>query len=119
MPDPGTSTAITLGTGASIGIASIVLGINPDAAIGAFAGATLFITSARELSIGTRFTYLLISIVMGYYLAGEIQSHTGIAAPAVAGFIGGLSAISIGLLIIKHLQESNLRELLRGRNDRM
>jgi hypothetical protein len=116
MPDPGTSTALTIGTGAGIGIASIVLGINPDAAIGAFAGATLFITSARELAIGTRFIYLLISIVMGYYLAGEIQRHTGIEAPGVAGFIGGLSAISIGLLIIKEFQGGELiRLLLRAR----
>lgn len=112
------TTTIAIATATGTSLASIMLGLNADTAIGSFAGATLFITSTRELTVKTRILYLIISIVMGYFVAGEILQNTFITSPAVAGFIGGLTSISIGLLIIKNLQDGDLIELinsLRGR----
>lgn len=109
MSEPTTATGVTLTSLASVSLASVLLGIDPNTAIGAFAGATLFITSARELSIGVRLVYLLISVVMGYHAAAEIITHTPITAPAIAGFIGGLGSISAGLLIIRQLQDGSIR----------
>jgi len=117
MAEPS-SSAVIITTATGISLASIVFGLNADAAVGSFAGATLFITSTRELTIKTRILYLIISIVMGYFVAGEILQNTFIASPAVAGFIGGLTSISLGLLIIKQLQDGDLIGLissLRGK----
>ncbi|WP_028294033.1 putative holin [Oceanobacter kriegii] len=110
MPEP-TAATVSVTSLFGISLASIVLGIDANTAIGAFAGATLFITSARELNLATRFVYLLISVVIGYHAAGEITAHTPIAAPAIAGFIGGLCSISAGLLLIRQLQEGNLTNI--------
>lgn len=111
MAEPS-STAIAVTTAAGISLASVVFGLNTDIAIGSFAGATLFITSARELTVKTRILYLIISIVMGYFMAYELMKNTFISGPAVAGFIGGLTSISLGLLIIKQLQDGDLIGLL-------
>ena len=111
MADPSTA-GIAIATATSVSLASVVFGLNADTAIGAFAGATLFITSTRELTIKTRILYLIISMVMGYFFAGEILQNTFIASPAVAGFIGGLTSISISLLIIKQLQDGDLIGLI-------
>lgn len=111
MAEPST-TAIALTTATGISLASVVFGLDADTAIGSFAGATLFITSTQELTLKTRILYLIISIVMGYFVAGEILKNTFIASPAVAGFIGGLTSITIGLLIIKQLQDGDLIKII-------
>ncbi len=113
MPEPTTAAGVSLATLFGVGIASVLLGIDSNTAIGAFAGATLFITSARELSIGVRLVYLMISVVIGYHMASEITAHTPIVAPAIAGFIGGLSSISAGLLIIRQLQDGSISNLFK------
>lgn len=117
MAEPS-STAIAITAATGISLATVVFGLNADTAIGSFAGATLFITSARELTVKTRILYLIISMVMGYFVAGEIIKNTFISGPAVAGFIGGLTSISVGLLIVKNLQDGDLIGLissLRGK----
>lgn len=113
MAEPS-SAAIVITTATGISLASVVFGLNADTAIGSFAGATLFITSARELTVKTRILYLIISIVMGYFMAGEIMQNTFISGPAVAGFIGGLTSISLGLLIVKQLQDGDLIGLINS-----
>jgi hypothetical protein len=117
MAEPSTAV-IAIATATGVSLASVVFGLNADTAIGSFAGATLFITSTHELTIKTRILYLIISVVMGYFVAGEILQNTFIASPGVAGFIGGLTSISVSLLIIKQLQDGDLIGLissLRGK----
>lgn len=113
MAEPGTA-ALTTSTAAGIGLASLFPGIDGNALIGAFAGATLFVISARELPHWMRALYLLISLVMGYIAAPEITSHTFISQSGVAGFVGGLLCISVAQPLVRKLETTDILSLLKG-----
>ncbi len=113
MAEPGT-TALTTAAATGIGLASLFPGIDGNALIGSFAGATLFVISARELPHWQRAVYLLISLIMGYIAAPEIISHTFINQSGVAGFMGGLLCITVAQPLVRQLGESDLLTLMRG-----
>ncbi|MFN3881505.1 MAG: putative holin [Nitrincola lacisaponensis] len=113
MAEPSTTTAITVATG-SVGLAAIIPGIDGNALIGAFAGATLFIMSAKELRHWVRAIYLLISLTMGYFAAPEIINLTFIKESGVAGFVGGVFCISVTLPLVRQVEDMNLINLIRG-----
>lgn len=100
---PVVATAIT-------GLATLLPGIDGNALIGAFAGAALFVTSARELSLPYRLMYLLISLIMGYLATPELIAHTFIKEPAVAGFIGGLLCVTVA----EKLKELDISTFFKG-----
>lgn len=114
MAEPNTTLAVTAAAG-SITIGSALLGLDTEAAIGALAGAAVYVTSARELNLPTRLVYLVASVVLGYILTPEIISHTFIQARAVAGFIGGLLGVTGGQLLLKQLHNTDLTWLIRGK----
>lgn len=114
MAEPNTTLAVTAAAG-GITVGSAMLGLNTEAAIGALAGAAIYVTSAKELNLPTRIIYLLASVVLGYILTPEIVSHTFIEAPAVAGFIGGLLGVTGGQLLLKQLHNTDLTWLIGGR----
>lgn len=113
MADPGT-TALTTSAAAGIGLASLLPGIDGNALIGAFSGATLFVMSARELPHWVRAMYMLISLIMGYIAAPEIMSHTLINQSGVAGFVGGLLCITVAQPLIRKLQDADILTIARG-----
>lgn len=113
MAEPSSTSAAVISS--SITMATFLPGIDGNALIGAFAGATLFVATAKEIGIVLRFIYLFISILMGYFLAPSIISHSVVEEPALAGFIGGLFCITASLKIMDYIQNTNIANLLRGK----
>lgn len=113
MAEPST-TAVAIATTTGVGMASLFPGIDGNALIGAFAGATLFVMSARELTLFERILYMLISSVMGYIAAPEITANTFIQASGVAAFIAGFLCITVMLGLIKQLEGTDLISAIRG-----
>ncbi|SIQ10701.1 putative holin [Marinobacterium stanieri] len=112
MAEPSTATAITVAT-TGVGLAALFPGIDGNALIGAFAGATLFVMSARELRHWVRAVYLVISLVMGYIAAPEITNLTFIEQTGVASFLGSVFCISATLPMIRQLEDADLLELIQ------
>lgn len=114
MAEPSTTAAAILST--SVGLASFIPGIDGNALIGAFGGATLFVMASKELGVFTRFIYLFISLLMGYVLVPSVLAHTPIEEPALAGFVGSLFCISIALKGMQQIENTNLINILRGKS---
>jgi hypothetical protein len=114
MAEPSSTATATLS--AAIGLASFLPGIDGNALIGAFAGATLFVMTSKELGVITRFIYLFISLIMGYVLVPTVQTHSFIEEPALAGFVASLSCITIALKGMHHIENTNVINLLRGKS---
>tara|TARA_R110002167_G_scaffold98718_9_gene259411 strand:+ start:3449 stop:3799 length:351 start_codon:yes stop_codon:yes gene_type:complete len=113
MADLSTPVALAVTT-TGISLASVLPGIDGNALVGAFAGATLFVTSAKELSHLTRLIYLLVSLVMGYLAAPEVVANTFIEQSGVAGFLSGMSVITLTLQLSKRMQDVDIAALLKG-----
>lgn len=115
MAEPNTTAAIITMAGGGITIGSALLGLDTETAIGALAGAAVFVASTKELNLFTRLVYLLASVVIGYFIAPEIITHTLLQVPAVAGFIGGLLGVTAGQLLLKQMHNTDLIQLIRGK----
>lgn len=111
MAEP-TSTTVAGSLLASVGLATLLPGVDGNALIGAFAGATLFVVSANEYSVITRLIYMLISLVMGYMSAPEITARLPISETGVAAFLAGLSCVYLGLKIQDQIKAISLTELI-------
>jgi hypothetical protein len=106
MAEPSTTTTALVSAG--IGFASLAPGIDGNALIGAFAGAALLVVSSKDLTIGKRFAYLVISLVIGYMAAPEVVRLTPIRSTGVAGFFGAALAITITLQLLDRLKTLDL-----------
>lgn len=112
MAEP-TSTTTALAASAGVGFASLAPGIDGNALVGAFAGAALMVISSKDLSLGKRFAYLLISMAVGYMGAADIVSVTPIRSTGVAAFAAAAVAITITLELIERLKTVDLLALLK------
>lgn len=106
------STLAVVATG--VGLASLVPGIDGDAMVGAFAGGTLFVVSAKALPIWQRLIYLAISIVAGYQGAPEILRWLPIQSTGVAAFVGAAMGITLTLALIERSKRLDLSWFRRG-----
>ena len=114
MAEPSTAATAVLST--TIALASFLPGSDGNALIGAFAGATLFVMTSKELGLLTRFIYLFISLIMGYLLVPSVLAHTPIKEPALAGFVASLFCITIALKGMQQIENANLINILRGKS---
>lgn len=105
MAEPSTTTTAIV---AGIGFASLAPGIDGNALIGAFAGAALLVVSSKDLGLGKRFAYLVISLVVGYMAAPEVVRLTPIHSTGVAGFFGAALAITVTLQLLDRLKSVDL-----------
>jgi hypothetical protein len=105
MAEPSTTTTAIV---AGIGFASLAPGIDGNALIGAFAGAALLVVSSKDLGLGKRFAYLVISLVVGYMAAPEVVRLTPIHSTGVAGFFGAAMAITVTLQLLDRLKTVDL-----------
>lgn len=64
------SSVLTTKTTAAINLLSILSGIDSAIAMGAFAGAAVFVMSSTELSVSRKIAFFLISFLAGYVAAG-------------------------------------------------
>jgi hypothetical protein len=110
-PTSLTGTAM-LATG--VGLASLLPGIDGDAMIGAFAGGTLFVVSAKNLPVWKRLIYLGISVVAGYYAAPDVLRWVPIQSTGVAAFAAAACAITVTLGLIERGRTLDLPRPRRG-----
>lgn len=113
MAEPGTTTATAAASALGLGLASLFPGIDGNALIGAFAGAVLVVVTSKDLGIGKRFAYLLISLVMGYLGAPEIMQRTPIGSSGVAAFFAAALTIVVTLQLIERLKSFDLLAMFR------
>ncbi|MET0322543.1 MAG: putative holin [Duganella sp.] len=106
MAEPSTTTTAIVYSG--IGLASLAPGIDGNALIGAFAGAALLVVSSKDLSVGKRFAYLVISFVVGYLAASDVVRITPIQSTGVAAFLAAATAIGITLQLVERLKTVDL-----------
>ncbi|MDF2010028.1 putative holin [Klebsiella quasivariicola] len=127
-----TLTTESLNQGLSIGaLASVVVGVPPEVALGALAGAVIFVTSAVEYPIRRRLLLALLSFLCGvlFYkatasvligFASLIPTITqdsfekGIVFSAGA-FVSSIVAVRIGIWL--YHRSENPRDLMPGRKD--
>ena len=127
-----TLTTESLNQGLSIGaLASVVVGVPPEVALGARAGAVIFVTSAVEYPIRRRLLLALLSFLCGvlFYkatasvligFASLIPTITqdsfekGIVFSAGA-FVSSIVAVRIGIWL--YHRSENPRDLMPGRKD--
>ncbi|MDW7080685.1 putative holin [Escherichia coli] len=126
----GTVTADSLNQGLSLGaLASVVYGVPPEVALGALAGAVIFVTSAVEYPVRRRVLLLILSFLCGllFYkpttsiligIASMIPTITqdsfekGIVFSAGA-FVSAIVAVRIGIWL--YHRSDNPRQLIPGR----
>jgi uncharacterized membrane protein AbrB (regulator of aidB expression) len=102
------ATTIVIPVGASL------IGLDAERAIGALAGATVFITSAKDIPPISKVLYLLVSVVIGYGVTAEIISNTIIESKVFAGFVGGLSVVTVSLGILEAVKNGDILKHFRG-----
>lgn len=110
MTEPNTAAA--LATAGAVTAASILPGVDGGALIGACAGASLFVMSAKDLGIFTRLVYLFISLAMGYKGGPAVLGHI-LPEPAVASFVFSAGVIGLGLKIINGVDELDINNWFR------
>lgn len=111
MTEPSTSTALALGGGVTV--SSLILGLDGNAAIGAFAGAVLMVMSSKDLRWYTRVIYLFISWLMGYIAAPELIDHLPIQETGVAAFLAAAVVVTFALQLIERVRQFDLLAWLR------
>ncbi|ADP02328.1 gp35 [Burkholderia phage KL3] len=111
MAEPNTTTAAALA--AAIGLAGIAPGIDGDALIGAFAGAALVVVTSKDLGIGRRAAYMLISLVMGYLAAPEINHLVPVRSSGVAAFFAAALVITVTLTLMERVKDIDFGALIR------
>jgi hypothetical protein len=85
MTEPASASLATAAVVTTAAASALLPGIDANALVGAIAGGTLFVTSARDLSLVKRALYLVVSAAAGYVaapgVASQLPGHsTGIAA---------------------------------------
>lgn len=106
MAEPIPSTVAVAVTG--VGLAAILPGVDGNALIGAFAGATLLVVSSKDLSLATRVAYLVISMIVGYQAAPDIVALTPIRSTGLAAFLAAAVAITAALQLIERVKSAEL-----------
>lgn len=106
MAEPSTTTTAIVSAG--IGLASLAPGIDGNALIGAFAGAALLVVSSKDLTLGKRFAYLVISFIAGYLAAPDLVRVTPIQSTGVAAFFAAASAIGVTLQLLERIKTADL-----------
>lgn len=118
MAEPSTTTLVVTAA-AGIGLSSIFPGIDGNALIGAFAGATLVAISSKNLTVLLRLAYMIISLAVGYLAAPEVINNTPLKQSGVAAFFASAAVIALTLHGIDLIKTIELPDWMRkgGRNE--
>lgn len=125
-------TAETLNQGLSLGaLASVVAGVPPEVALGALAGAVIFVTSAVEYPIRRRLLLSLLSFLCGilfYKATASILIGVASLIPTITqdsfekgivfsagAFVASIVAVRIGIWL--YHRSDNPRDLFHGGKD--
>ncbi|HCP9544449.1 TPA: hypothetical protein OF712_005048 [Escherichia coli] len=127
-----TLTTESLNQGISLGaLASVVAGVPPEVALGALAGAVIFVTSVVEYPIKRRLFLAIFSFLCGllfYKATASILIGIASLIPTITqdsfengvvfsagAFVSAIVAVRIGIWL--YHRSDNPRDLMPGRND--
>lgn len=85
-------------------LVSMFPGIDTGALIGAFGGAMMFVARSKDVSAFTRFLYLIIGWIGGYYMAAEVVAQKWTIRTEVPAFVFGLITVVASISIIDAFQ---------------
>jgi hypothetical protein len=103
MAEPTTTTTVAF-LAASVTLSSLLPGADGNAIVGAFAGAALMALHARDVSMLSRFSYLIISWIMGYLAAPMVLRQTPIQESGVAAFLAAALVIAVTVQLIERIK---------------
>jgi len=112
MAEPGTTSLIATAA-AGVGLSALFPGIDGNALIGAFAGATLMAISSKNIPIWQRLAYMVISLAVGYLGAPEVISNTPLKQSGVAAFFASAAVITLTLHGIDLIRTIELPDWIR------
>lgn len=115
MTEPASATLTTAAITATAATTALLPGIDADALMGALAGGTLFVTSARDLAPLRRLAYLLVSTVAGYFAAPELLQLLPLHSEGLAAFLGGAVAVTAATQIMERVKAFDLSSLFTKR----
>lgn len=109
MTEPTTSTTVAITAGA--GLVSLLPFVNGDALFGAVIGAAFLAFTQESLGYGKRIFSLLLSVALGYVLAPEISSRTGVSSHTVISCFTSMFALPVLVKVMKWVNKSTLTEI--------
>lgn len=112
MTEPATAV---MAAAAGIGLAAAIPGVDSNALVGAFAGATLFVVSSKELPVWRRLVYLGVSIALGYLAAPEVMRWLPLQTTGLAAFFASALGVTVTLGLIERGRTFDLQAWLRDR----
>ncbi|WP_039918810.1 putative holin [Cellvibrio mixtus] len=112
MAEPASSTTVAAVTATGVTLVSFFHGIDANALIGATAGSSLFVMSAKDLKIITRLVYLLISLFMGYTSGEAVLGHI-FSERAISSFVFSACVIGLGLKLINSVDQIDINNWFR------
>lgn len=113
MAEPSATTVAFAASG--ITLSTLLLGLDGNAVVGAFAGAALMACTAKDVRWLSRLLYLTVSWLMGYIAAPEICRRFGIEQSGVAAFIAAALVVTITLHAIESIKSFDVAGWLRRR----
>jgi len=114
MTEPATaSLAIAAAAATATAATALVPGVDANALVGAIAGGALFVTSAKDQSVGMRLAYLVISAGAGYVAAPELIQRLPLHSTGVAAFLAGALAITVTTQVIERVKTFDFTSLLK------
>lgn len=111
MTDPASATLATTAAEATTVASDFFRGVDYHALMGALAGGTLFVTSARDLSHVRRLAYLLVSTVAGYYAAPELVERLPLQSIGLCAFLAGAVAVTVATQVIDRVKTFDVSSL--------
>lgn len=103
MAEPA-STGVVAAAAAGVTLAGLLPGIDGNALIGAFAGASLFVVSRKEGGLVSRGIYWAISFVIGYLGAPDVVALTPVKETAIAAFGAAALVVTTALAAIERIK---------------
>lgn len=102
MAEPISTSAATA-TLAVVSLVAMFPGISAEIVLGAFAGAVVFVLSAKELSVRLKLAFFMLSMIAGIVCASMAAQLLASVLPArvvVSNGVGGLLASSIVIRLL-------------------
>ncbi|MFY1881494.1 putative holin [Achromobacter xylosoxidans] len=113
MAEPA-STGVVAVAATGVTLAGLLPGIDGNALIGAFAGASLFVVSRREGGALSRLAYWAISVVIGYLAAPDVVALTPIKETAIAAFAAAALVVTVALTAIEKVKSLDFSVFRKG-----
>ncbi len=108
------STGVVAAAAAGVTLAGLLPGIDGNALIGAFAGASLFVVSRKEGGALARLAYWAISFVIGYLAAPDVVGLTPIKETAIAAFGAAALVVTAALTAIEKIKTLDFSVFRKG-----